>query len=125
MNNSILLGLHRFMLHIPRSVWQQEIARSERAAKASIEFMTDEHHRVRDFVVRELPRIAEPVSPEVIGQSLNLEPDVLVPILDELEQKLTFLFRNQLGSVTWAYPVTVEKTPHSITFSSGEQIYAA
>lgn len=87
--------------------------------------MTDEHHRVRDFVVRELPRIAEPVSPEVIGQSLNLEPDVLVPILDELEQKLTFLFRNQLGSVTWAYPVTVEKTPHSITFSSGEQIYAA
>lgn len=125
MNNSILLGLHRFMLRIPRSVWQQEIARSERAAKASIEFMTDEHHRVRDFVVRELPRIAEPVSPEVIGQSLNLEPDVLVPILDELEQKLTFLFRNQLGSVTWAYPVTVEKTPHSITFSSGEQIYAA
>ena len=125
MNNSILLGLHRFMLRIPRSVWQQEIARSERAAKASIDFMTDEHHRVRDFVVRELPRIAEPVSPEVIGQSLNLEPDVLVPILDELEQKLTFLFRNQLGSVTWAYPVTVEKTPHSITFSSGEQIYAA
>lgn len=125
MNNSILLGLHRFMLRIPRPVWQQEIARSERAAKASIEFMTDEHHRVRDFVVRELPRIAEPVSPEVIGQSLNLEPDVLVPILDELEQKLTFLFRNQLGSVTWAYPVTVEKTPHSITFSSGEQIYAA
>lgn len=125
MNNSILLGLDRFMLRIPRSVWQQEIVRSERAAKASIEFMTDEHHRVRDFVVRELPRIAEPVSPEVIGQSLNLEPDVLVPILDELEQKLTFLFRNQLGSVTWAYPVTVEKTPHSITFSSGEQIYAA
>ena len=125
MNNSILLGLHRFMLRIPRSVWQQEIARSERAAKASIDFMTDEHHRVRDFVVRELPRIAEPVSPEVIGQSLNLEPDVLVPILDELEQKLTFLFRNQMGSVTWAYPVTVEKTPHSITFSSGEQIYAA
>ena len=125
MNNSILLGLHRFMLRIPRSVWQQEIACSEHAVKASIEFMTDEHHRVRDFVVRELPRIAEPVSPEVIGQSLNLEPDVLVPILDELEQKLTFLFRNQLGSVTWAYPVTVEKTPHSITFSSGEQIYAA
>ncbi len=125
MNNSILLGLHRFMFRIPRSVWQQEIERSGRAAKASLEFMTDDHHRVRDFVVRELPRIAEPISPDVIGQRLNLEPDVLIPILDELEQNLTFLFRNQFGFVTWAYPVTVEKTPHLITFSTGEQIYAA
>jgi hypothetical protein len=125
MNNSILLGFHRFMLRIPRPVWQQEIARGERAAKASIEFMTDDHHRVRDFVVREMPRIGEPISPGVIGQSLDLVPDILIPILDELEGKLTFLFRNQRGAVTWAYPVTVEKTPHSITFSTGEQIYAA
>ena len=125
MNNSILLGLHRFMLRIPRPVWQQEIARSEQGAKASIEFMSDDHHRVRDFVVREMPRIGEPISPGVIEQSLRLEPDVLIPILDELEEKLTFLFRNQWGAVTWAYPVTVEKTPHSITFSTGEQIYAA
>jgi hypothetical protein len=124
-NNSILLGLHRFMLRIPHPVWQQEIARSERAAKASIEFMTVEHHRVRDFVVRELPRVGKPISPGMIEQSLSLEPGVLVPILDELEEKLTFLFRNQSGSVTWAYPVTVEITPHSITFSTGEQIYAA
>ena len=125
MDNSILLGFHRFMLRIPRPVWQQETARGERAAKVSIEFMTDDHHRVRDFVVREMPRIGEPILPGVIGQSLNLVPDILIPILDELEEKLTFLFRNQRGAVTWAYPVTVEKTPHSITFSTGEQIYAA
>lgn len=125
MNNSILLGFRRFMLRIPRSVWQQEIVRSERGAKGSLEFMTDTHHRVRDFVVRELPRIGEPISPGVIERSLDLETDVIIPILNELEQKLTFLFRNELGSVTWAYPVTVEKTPHSITFNTGEQIYAA
>jgi hypothetical protein len=125
MRNSILLGFRRFMFRIPQPIWQQEIARSERAAKASLEFMTADHHRVRDFVVRELPRIAEPISPEVIGQRLELELDILIPILDELEEKLTFLFRNEHGSVTWAYPVTVDKTPHRIIFSSGETIYAA
>jgi hypothetical protein len=38
---------------------------------------------------------------------------------------MTFLFRNEQGSVTWAYPVTVDQTPHRVTFSSGEQVYAA
>ena len=38
---------------------------------------------------------------------------------------MTFLFRNPLGEVTWAYPVTVDTTPHPITFSSGEKLYGA
>ena len=109
MRNSILLGLRRFMLLIPQPIWQREFVRSEMAAQASLEFMTDDHHRVRNFVVRELPRMAKPISPEVIGQNLDLEPDLLIPILDDLERKLTFLFRNENGSVTWAYPVTVDK----------------
>jgi hypothetical protein len=46
-------------------------------------------------------------------------------ILDDLEKHMTFLFRNQAGEVVWAYPVTVEKTPHRVTFDTGETIYAA
>ncbi len=46
-------------------------------------------------------------------------------VLDDLEKHMTFLFRNKGGEVTWAYPVTVDKTPNHLTFSSGEQIYAA
>jgi hypothetical protein len=46
-------------------------------------------------------------------------------ILDELEQHMTFLFRNEYGAVAWAYPVTVERTPHHMTFSTGEQVHAA
>ena len=46
-------------------------------------------------------------------------------ILDELEQNLVFLVRNEQGAVSWAFPVTVEPTPHRLTFSTGEQIYAA
>jgi hypothetical protein len=38
---------------------------------------------------------------------------------------MTFLFRNEEGAVTWAYPVTVERTPHRVSLSTGEQVYAA
>jgi hypothetical protein len=125
MNKSLLLGLGRFFLRIPKPIWQQEVARSARAAEKSLAFMTADHHKVRDYVVRELPRIANPIPPETIAQGLNMEPGQVVPILDELEKKLTFLYRNEEGSVSWAYPVTAEQTPHRITFSSGEQVYAA
>jgi hypothetical protein len=46
-------------------------------------------------------------------------------ILDELERNLFFLVRNAQGAVSWAYPVTVEPTPHQLRFHSGERLYAA
>ena len=125
MNKSLLLGLGRFLLRIPRPIWQQEVARSARASEKSLVFMTADHHKVRDFVVREMPRIAEPIPPERIAQDLNMELGRVVSILDELEKNLTFLYRDQASAVIWAYPVTVEQTPHRISFRSGEQIYAA
>ncbi len=125
MKKSLLMGLGRFFLHIPRPIWQQEVARGARAAGISLAFMTSDHHNVRDFVVREMPRIAKPIAPEIIAQSLDLELVHVISILDELEKKLTFLYRNEGGAVNWAYPVTVDETPQHITFSTGEQIYAA
>jgi hypothetical protein len=32
---------------------------------------------------------------------------------------------NDQGEVSWAFPVTVETTPHKMGFSSGERLYAA
>lgn len=125
MNTSLLLGMWRFILRIPRSVWQGEITRSARSAEKSLAFMTTDHHKVRDFVVREMPRFAKPIPPGTIAQSLNMELEQVVSILDELEKKLTFLYRNEEGAVVWAYPVTAEQTPHRIMFSTGEHIYAA
>ncbi len=46
-------------------------------------------------------------------------------ILDELEQQLLFLVRNEAGAVSWAFPVTVEPTPHQLDFSTGERLYGA
>ena len=125
MNKSLLLGIWRILLRIPRPIWQQEVARSERAAENSLAFMTMEHHAVRDFVVRGLPRFGKPIPPATIAQNLNMEMEKVIPILDELENKLTFLYRNEDGEVEWAYPVTAARTPHRVTFSTGEQIYAA
>ena len=125
MNKSLLLGMWRFLLRIPSSIWQREVKRSAIAGRKSLAFMTQDHYRVRDFVVLTLPRIAKPISPEMIAQSLDMELSQVIPILDDLERNLTFLYRNEQGAVIWAYPVTVEPTPHRITFSTGEQIYAA
>jgi len=72
-----------------------------------------------------LPRYGRPLPPDVVAQELALTPARVTAILDDLEKHLTFVYRDDKGQVIWAYPVTVEKTPHAIAFDSGEQLYAA
>jgi hypothetical protein len=124
MKNRLLLGLGRFMIPIPRTVWQRAMKTNARTAGAGVGFMSEDHHRVRDFVVRELPRVGAPLAPESIAAALDLALPRVTSILDELERHLTFLFRNERGEVTWAYPVTVEPTPHRAHFSTGEEAYS-
>ncbi len=125
MSNNMLFGVGDWMVPIPAIFWHRRVARGARHLKASLGFMSREHHLVRDFAVRELPRLEKPIPPELIGQSLNLPPARVNTILEDLERHMTFLYRNEEGAVTWAYPVTVERTPHRVKLSTGEQIYAA
>ena len=120
MKDTMLLGISRYLLPIPRFIWQRQIS-----GAAHLDFMSVEHHRVRDFVVTEIPRVGMPLSPAYIAQALNLPPDRLSVILDDLEKQMTFLFRTEAGEVEWAYPVTAASTPHHVTFSTGERIDAA
>ena len=120
MDDRLLLGIWRCVLPIPSKIWRGIIK-----GDVDLGFMSADHHRVRNFVVEEIPRVGEPLTPAWISQKLSLPHSRVIEILDELERNMTFLFRNPEGAVTWAYPVTVEKTPHQVTFSSGEQIYAA
>jgi hypothetical protein len=124
MNNTLLLGVWRMMISVPPEFWQRQLAK-ETQGSADLAFMTVDHHRVRDFVVREMPRLNQPLPPELIAAELQLPLERVGLILDELERNMTFLFRNPAGAVTWAYPVTVDQTPHRVTFSSGEKLYAA
>jgi hypothetical protein len=120
MDDQLLLGMWRCVLPVPPQVWQRVVK-----GDADLEFMAPDHHRVRNLVVREMPREQKPLSPAWVSTQLNLPLAQVVTILDELERNMTFLFRNPAGDVTWAYPVTVDETPHRLTFSTGEQIYAA
>jgi hypothetical protein len=122
MNNSLMLGVWRIMINLPPALWKRELAKE---TQSDLAFMTSDHHLVRDFVVREMPRLNMPLSPETIAEQLHLPLVHVRSILDELEHAMTFLFRNPAGAVTWAYPVTVDQTPHQVTFSSGEKLYAA
>lgn len=126
MNKALLVGLWKYLLPVPRPIWQGQVTRDARLiTEGALAFMSDDHHRVRDFVVLDLPRTARPLSPAYIAGHLDLPVDRVINILDDLEKHLTFLYRNPGGEVVWAYPVTAERTPHRVSFSSGEQIYAA
>jgi hypothetical protein len=76
-------------------------------------------------VVKNLPGLARPMPPDFIADRLGLSNAQVVRILDELERRLIFLFRPGGREVVWAYPVTVEPTPHRLVFSSGEKLWAA
>jgi hypothetical protein len=125
MSEAILLGRGRHFVQIPRNEWEGHVAQAPQHSEIRLGFMSSEHHLVRYFVVRELPRIGAPIPPEMIAEELSLPLGRTKDILDELEQKLFFLVRNEQGSVYWAYPVTVDPTPHRLMFSTGERLYAA
>ena len=121
MDKNMLVGLWRLTLPIPPAIWRK----MHEGGGDPLGFMTEAHHRIRDFAVTELTRSGKPLTPECIAQELQLTQTRVVDILDELERHKTFLFRNAQGAVTWAYPVTVAPTPHRVRFSTGEQVYAA
>jgi hypothetical protein len=124
MKDSILLGLGRHMIPIPRMLWERLMRAEARKARAGLAFMSEDHHRVRDFAVLELPRAGAPLAPETIAEALDLAVPRVVSILEELESHLTFVFRGDQRVVTWAYPVTVDETPHHASFSTGEEAYS-
>ncbi len=124
MKDGLLLGLGRHMIPIPHLLWPSLVKRDARKIRAGLDFMSEDHHRVRNFVVTELLRVGAALPPQSIAEALGIALPRLHSLLDELEQHLTFLFRNERGEVTWAYPVTVEETPHRARFSTGEEAYS-
>ena len=91
-----------------------------------LSFMTPSHHAVRNFAVRELPRNGgRPLGIEQIAQALALNPELVGGLVEELEKHLFFLVRNGRGAVSWAFPVTCDRTPHRLRFNTGERIFGA
>ncbi len=97
-----------------RHIESLESTRSPRLA-----FMTEEHHRVRDFAVSELPRLGRALPPEHIAEGTRLPLDRVEVILNDLETHLFFLVRDRERRVSWAFPVTSEETPHRLELATG------
>ncbi|MBI9086495.1 MAG: Crp/Fnr family transcriptional regulator [Desulfobacterales bacterium] len=125
MSNKLMAGFWKFMIGVPPVLWETQIEKGRRKIQKSLRFMTPDHRRVHHFVVKGLPRYGQPMPPEHIADALGLSREQVTRILGDLERQMTFLFRNPDGAVTWAYPGTVEPTPHRVTFSSGERIHGA
>ncbi len=125
MTETILAGRGRQIIQMPRKQWEDDLAQAPTQMKARLAFMSPEHQWVRYFVVKELPSYGKPMPPEFVAEKLRLPIIQVERILDDLERNLFFLVRNDLGAVSWAFPVTVEKTPHRLRFSTGEETYAA
>lgn len=125
MDNTLLKGIWKYLMPVPPFLWKGKIRQMAKKAKSGIGFMTEDHHQVRNFVVKTLPEYGRPLSADKIAQDLNLGLERVSVILDELEKNKFFIFRNKEKEVAWAYPVTTEVTPHKAYFPNGETIHAA
>ena len=125
MEEKILLGRDREILEIPQAAWKQELAQIPQHSQTRLNFMTDTHHQIRNFVVKEMGIKQKPIEPELISSKLDIPLERVNFLLEDLESKLFFLVRNEKGAVAWAYPITVETTPHKLSFTSGERLYGA
>jgi hypothetical protein len=125
MKETILVGRGDQITEITNRNWVENLKSVQHDLEPVLHFMSEEHHLVRYFVVREMPRLGGPIRPEDIVRELNLSLERTNTILEDLERNLFFLARNSSGAISWAYPVTTANTPHHLTFSSGERLYAA
>ena len=125
MSDTVLVGEGNAITTMPRTEWEAHLRAAPQRMKERLAFMTPEHHAVRRFVVAELPRHGRPITPAVITQKLGLAASRVKTIIDELEKALFFVVRTNQQDVSWAFPVTVEATPHALGFSTGERCYAA
>ncbi len=125
MSETVLVGSGRVISEMPRKAWEKLLSEAPVGIGARLGFMSEEHHLVRNFVVRELPRVGRPISAVSISKHLDLPLPRTETILEELERHLFFLVRDKQGAVSWAFPVTVEHTGHNLIFSTGERLDAA
>ena len=126
MRDTILIGRREKIHEISAEGLRKHLAGAREHMQVRLSFMRGDHHRIRNFVVRELPRNqGKALGAEEIAKRLDLSLERVVAILGELQEHLFFLVLNEAGEVSWAFPVTTDWTPHRLSFSSGEKVFAA
>ena len=92
MSGHVLRGVGREIHSVPDDAFQKKSVKGLPARMASrLAFMSRNHHSVRDFAVRELPRQDRPLSAVQIAQVTGLTLQNVSAILTDLEKNLFFL----------------------------------
>ena len=124
MQDALRIGVGPFMLPVPSFLWQRAVEADGKRMRGRLHFMSEIHHRVRDFAVQELARTGTPAPVTEVAESLGLDLATTTQLIEDLERNLTFLYRTQPDAVTWAYPVTCEDTGHRVHFDTGEDAFS-
>jgi hypothetical protein len=125
MTDTVLIGRGDTIHSIPQRDWEEELRSAPEHIARRLEFMSIDHHRVRNFVVRELPNLGRPIPLADISEALHLTPARTKSIVEDLEKNLFFLVRGDGAGVSWAFPVTADATGHHLVFGTGERLDAA
>jgi hypothetical protein len=125
MSGTLLIGNGREVRRVPDGAFLQAIRGIPARMASRLAFMTQDHHTVRNFVVREMPRKRRPLLPQHIANATGLGLPRVSALLSDLDERLFFLVRDSNGNVNWAFPVTTTVTPHKLKFSTGESIFGA
>ena len=119
------LGLNGFLVPVPGSLVRYLAGRESARWGRKNARLSPLQATVRRLAVQHLPASEGPLTAEAIAELGGLPgPDVAVA-LGELHRKLGFLALDGDGAVAWAYPVTLDNTPHHLTFESGERMSGA
>lgn len=119
------VGVSRFMFPVPRALSAIGMGKSVAGARAKADLLSEEERRIHHFVVRELAVAKAPVTPELIGERLEIPVERVVAAVDKLEAMMTFLYRENSDGINWAYPLSLQDTGHEITASTGDRFFAA
>src|SRR5437763_1409386 len=123
---TLLLGRGRSLERTSTEMWRTNLAAAPGSMAQRLSFMTADHRRIRNSAVLHLPRNQHrPASIHQLSRLNALEESRVAEVLADLQKNLFFLVADQRGDVTWAFPVTIDRTPHHLTFSSGERLWGA
>jgi hypothetical protein len=110
----VLIGRGAEIVKIPADHWKGHVAAATERISKRLDFMTEEHHLVRRYAVKEIAERVRPLTEAEISRQTRLPRPRVHQILNELEARLFFLARDSTGRVTWAYPFTSDQTPHRV-----------
>lgn len=122
---TLLAGRSSRIERVAAQPWREALDRVGERMRARLAFMTAAHRTVREAAVVHLPSAGKPLDARDLAPLTGLDPVVVDRLLDDLHQRLFFLVRNAQRQVAWAFPVTIDRTPHHLTFDSGERLWGA